>query len=266
MNATIDPDEEAEAIASWEAGDRLAGGRLLAMHAGMIFSIARTFQGRGIEIEDLLQEARAALLRAAQGFDPTRGLKFATYAWSAITNALISYKLSRAPDVHAPRNALRAAAILRRAAARGLPVSAFSAPDAVRSHYDDLASHGYWLAPARRLDAKLSGHDDHATLGDLLPGDVPDPAASAEDSQMLAKVRAAFSGLGPQEQRVLDLRYNEDLTLEEIGAKFNLTRERIRQIEARALGKLRLRVETDPFRPAPTLPSPTGPGEASPAG
>ncbi len=234
--------------AALAAGDA-ARAAFVAANGGLVHSVAARYQGRGLLLDDLVQEGTVGLLRAIDLFDPARGYKFSTYAVWWIKQGIRRALASQVPLAHVPGNVQQERARLAHqahtlhgtlghppsptelAAATGLPlarVDALTAP-----------------LPASVPFDLLVGDDETSTLGDLLP----DPSAvrphdAAEAQERAAAVRAALTTtLDPRAHAILVARYGLDgappRTLQEVGTTLGLTRERVRQIEARALRQLR---------------------------
>lgn len=221
---------------------------LLRSHLYLVAGIAKKYRGvSSLDALDLIQEGNLGLMRAIEKFDYSRGVKLSTYAvwWirQSITRAIADQgRIIRIP-VHmteSVRRVNRERQKLRRQLGRDpssaeLAASGFSANvvERVTSIVQDPTS----------LDLPV-GEDGEATLGDLIESSgAEDPHASAEASDLRRVLIEALSRLAPREQAILRMRFgiddNNDRTLQEVGEKFGVTRERIRQIEAKALAKLR---------------------------
>ncbi len=221
----------------------------VAANRGLVHSVALRYQHRGLPRDDLVQEGTVGLLRAVDLFDPARGARFSTYAVWWITQAIRRALAVQVPLAHVPGNVQQERARLARQAhalhgALGHPPS----PTEL------AATTGLSLARVDALTAPLPvpvpfdllvGDDETSTLGDLLPDpNAVRPHDAAEAQERAAAVRAALTTtLNPRAHAILVARYGLDgappRTLQEVGTTLGLTRERVRQIEARALRQLR---------------------------
>jgi len=219
----------------------------VAANHGLVRTVAARYQQRGLPLDDLVQEGTVGLLRAVDLFDPGRGARFSTYAVWWIKQAIRRALARQVPLAHVPGNVQDDRARLARQAHAlhttlghpPSPTELAAALDIPRARVDALT------APLPRpipLDQTV-GDAETTTLGDLLP----DPAALrpddvAEAQELAAAVRAALATLLPRERAILAARHGLDgeppRTLQEIGHHLGLTRERVRQIEARALRQL----------------------------
>ncbi len=222
--------------------------RLISANSRLVVSVARRYTGLGVSLPDLIQEGNVGLIRAVEKFEPRRGYKLSTYAtwWirQAITRALAQQgRLIRLP-VHACERLSRV-----RRAARDLVQELGREPDlaelAARTGLtaEQITAILVQSQQPISLDAVV-GEDQDGQLGEFVSDQAADvPSDDTWAALLRQDILAARGGLSMREERVLEMRYGlrdgHSYTLDEVGARFGLTRERVRQIEAQALGKLR---------------------------
>ncbi|WP_438029094.1 sigma-70 family RNA polymerase sigma factor [Sorangium sp. So ce233] len=220
--------EEVALIRRLQAGDRRAGDTLLEAHERLILKIAMRYRNRGLDDDDLIQWARMGFLRAATGWSETEGAKLATYAVIWMKQHLQRAVDDQGTDIRVPVH--MHTRIRRERRAGGL---------------SEEAAAVHLLLNARSLDAPVPGHeDDGDALGELTAGPDAGPEAAVADEDAQARRRElidrAMTWLTPREQEVIQrmVLADDPETLDEVGASFDRTRERIRQIKVKALEKL----------------------------
>ena len=238
----IDHAAELEAIDGWRAGDSLAGARLLAMHKGLIRLAVARYRLTRCPLEDLLQVGAMAMLRAAHGWEADRGITFATYSRRAMANAALPYRHRTTADIAGCDDAHKAASSLLDTRPNRKPPSQ-AVLDVIRCNPFTLLQ---LQRPAVRLDSPDATHSDLLASNDLAADD------ALQARQERANLDAMLSELSTIEREIVYRRYLADQTetLEEIGFSKGKSRERMRQIEAKALATMRRRVEREEARSA----------------
>ncbi|GHO89900.1 sigma-70 family RNA polymerase sigma factor [Dictyobacter formicarum] len=239
---------EAFLAARAEQGDIDARNQLIEANLRLVVSIAKKYIGQGISLEDLIEEGNIGLIRAVSKFDYRKGFRFSTYATWWIKRAITHAILENTHVVRLPIYVMEEARRVRRMS-RQLYQELGQEPTIEMvaqklgmtvEHVGELLA---WTEKAFSLDAPLSEEEEN-TLGNVIEDSSRSGTADQVDQNMLReKVSKLLGQLTPYERNVIELRFglvgDHDHTLEEVGKKLKVTRERVRQIEERAIRKLR---------------------------
>ncbi len=240
--------EEVDLAKKMEAGSMAARERLIQANLRLVVSVAKKYIGRGMSLLDLIQEGNIGLIRAVEKFDYRRGYKFSTYATWWIRQAITRSIADQARTIRIPVHMVETINKLVRVSRRLLQEKGREPTS------EEIATEMGITAEKVREIIKVSqqpvsletpiGEEEDSHLGDFIEDQSAMAPADAASHQMLKEaVNAVLDTLSDREQKVLKLRFGLDdgrtRTLEEVGREFDVTRERIRQIEAKALRKLR---------------------------
>ncbi|MBR3101417.1 MAG: RNA polymerase sigma factor RpoD/SigA [Muribaculaceae bacterium] len=243
----ITVDEEVELAQRIRQGDQAALDKLVSANLRFVVSVAKQYQNQGLSLPDLIDEGNLGLIKAAQKFDETRGFKFISYAVWWIRQSILQALAEQSRIVRLPLNQVGSLNKI------GKALSRFEQEHERRPSAEELAEQ--LDVPVDKISdtMKVSGRhvsvdapfvdgEDNSLL-DVLPNDDSPMADSSLNQESLSKeVNRALDQLNPRERDILKMFFGigcQEMTLEEIGAKFDLTRERVRQIKEKAIRRLK---------------------------
>lgn len=244
----LTPEEETDLAKRMAEGDSYAKKHLSEANLRLVVSVAKKYVGRGMQFLDLIQEGNLGLLKAIEKFDYTKGFKFSTYATWWIRQAITRAIADQARTIRIPVHMVETITKIKKVSIQLLHETGHD--PSVEEIAEKLE-----MAPERvreimriaqdpvSLETPI-GEEENSHLGDFIPdNDAPAPADAASFMLLKEQLNEVLSTLTDREAKVLRLRFgledSRSRTLEEVGKEFNVTRERIRQIEAKALRKLR---------------------------
>lgn len=244
----LSSEEEIDLAIRIANGDVQAKQRLSEANLRLVVSIAKRYLGRGMQFLDLIQEGNLGLIKAVDKFDYTKGFKFSTYATWWIRQAITRAIADQARTIRIPVHMVENINKVKKVQSQLLHQNGHEpTPDEIADELDLPVDKVREIMRVAQEPVSLEtpiGEEEDSHLGDFIPDDgAPAPADAASHTMLREQLSDVLSTLTPREEKVLRLRFGlEDgrsRTLEEVGKEFNVTRERIRQIEAKALRKLR---------------------------
>ena len=244
----LTPEEEVELAERMAKGDPAARKRLSEANLRLVVSIAKRYVRRGMQFLDLIQEGNLGLIKAVEKFDHTKGFKFSTYATWWIRQAITRAIADQARTIRIPVHMVETINKVKKVSSQllhknGHDPSAEEIAEELDMPIDKVREIMRVAQEPVSLETPI-GEEEDSHLGDFIEdSDAPAPADAASHTLLKEQLEDVLSTLTPREKKVLELRFGledgRNRTLEEVGKEFNVTRERIRQIEAKALRKLR---------------------------
>jgi len=245
----ITAQEEVELARKIRKGDNDALEALCKANLRFVVSVAKQYQGQGLTLPDLISEGNLGLIKAAGRFDETRGFKFISYAVWWIRQQILQSLAEQARIVRLPLNKIGSINKINKAFAKleqehERPPTALELADLLEMSLDEVKTSMSNIGRHVSMDAPLRDDGDSGTMHDVMKdSDLPDPMEALMSDSLRAEIERSLDSLTGREADVIRLYFglanNQPHTLEEIGRKFGLTRERVRQIKEKAIRRLK---------------------------
>jgi RNA polymerase primary sigma factor len=244
----LTPEQEVELAIKIRQGDAEALEKLTKANLRFVVSVAKQYQSQGLSLGDLINEGNLGLIKAARRFDETRGFKFISYAVWWIRQSIMQALAEQSRIVRLPLNRVGALNKIGKAYSNleqeyEREPSPEELADELHMNVDDVSEAMTLSAKHLSMDAPFTSNEENRLLDVLENEELPAPDNTLMSESLKEEVERALSKLAEREAEVIKLYFgfetDEPLTLEEIGEKFNLTRERVRQIKEKAIRRLR---------------------------
>jgi RNA polymerase primary sigma factor len=238
----LTPNEEIELAKKIRGGDEIAMHKLVNANLKFVVSIAKEYQGQGLPLSDLINEGNYGLIKAASKFDHTKGFRFISYAVWWVKQSIIQSLNDNARIVRLPANVISKISYLNK------EISKFESENEREPVFGEIFDKDKEVMSIERYPRCASLNDiineDGDELIELIPSEVEDENKIIVDERLKTKLNNTLSILDERERRIIELYFGinsdcEAMTLEAIGEKYSLTKERIRQIKEKAIRKLR---------------------------
>ena len=243
----ITVEEEVELAQRIRQGDQAALDKLVSANLRFVVSVAKQYQNQGLSLSDLIDEGNIGLIKAAQKYDETRGFKFISYAVWWIRQSILQAIAEQSRTVRVPLNQVGAINSVNKAQARFIQqhertASAEELAQELDIPIEKISETMKINGRTVSVDAPFSDGEDNSLLDVLPNSDAPMADSSLNQESLAVEVERALKQLNPREREIVKMFFGigcQEMTLEEIGAKFDLTRERVRQIKEKGIRHLR---------------------------
>jgi RNA polymerase primary sigma factor len=244
----ITADEEVQLAQKVKLGDQLALEKLVKANLRFVVSVAKQYQNQGLSLPDLINEGNLGLIKAAKRFDETRGFKFISYAVWWIRQSILQALAEQSRIIRLPLNQVGSLNKIKKATSK--LEQEFERPPSAEEIAEKLEMPDYKIDAARKIttryismDAPLTQDDETKFLDVFVSDDTPHTDDTLMRESLAREIQRSLATLTKKERDVINLYYGigiaHGLTLEEIGSKFDLTRERVRQIKEKAIRRLK---------------------------